>query len=79
MSPEELAKAAELHAQQAAVGASAFGTQSASQMAGLVHQANARRAAEAAAAAGAHVPVERLVGMSPEELAAWDHENDLYA
>ncbi len=79
MSPQELAKAAELHARQAAVGTHAFGTVDASQQAGLVHQDNARRSAEAAAAAGEAVELQRLLDMSPEELAAWDREHDLYA
>ncbi len=79
LSPQELAKAAELQAQQSAVGALTFGTQSASEAAGLVHQANARRIADKAAAAGVHVDVSHLVGMSPEALAEWDYSNDLYA
>ncbi len=79
LSPQELAQAAELQAQQSAVGALAFGTQSASEAAGLVHQANARRIAGEAAAAGVQVDVSHLVGLSPEALADWDYNNDPYA
>jgi membrane protein involved in colicin uptake len=79
LSPQELAQAAELQAQQSAVGALAFGSQPASEAAGLVHQANARRIAGEAAAAGVQVDVAQLVGMSPEALAEWDYEHDPYA
>ncbi len=79
LSPQELAQAAELQAQQRAVGAIAFGTQSASEAAGLVHQATAQRRADEAAAAGIQVDVAELVGMSPEQLAQWDYSHDPYA
>ncbi len=79
LSPQELALAAQLQAQQEAVGSLAFGSQGASAAAGLVHQANARKIADEAAAAGVQVDVERLVRMSPEELAEWDIANDVYA
>ncbi len=79
LSPQELAMAAQLQAQQQAVGALVFGSESASAAAGLVHQANARKIADEAAAAGVQVDVEMLVRMSPEELAEWDIAHDLYA
>ncbi len=79
LSPQELAQAAELQAQQRAVGALAFGSQHASEAAGLVHQANAQRKASEAAAAGVSVDVAELVGMSPEQLAEWDFNHDPYA
>ncbi len=59
MSPQELARAAELHAQQAAIGAQVFGTQSASQLANMVGQAERLRAEQA--------EVEHLMGTSQEE------------
>jgi colicin import membrane protein len=79
LSPQELAQAAELQAQQKAVGALVFGTQSASEAAGLVHQANAQKKADEATAAGLHVDVAQLVNMSPEQLAEWDFNHDPYA
>ncbi len=79
MSPSELAKAVELHAQQSAVGAHVFGTPSATHMAGLAHQQRARQVAQAAAEAGRTVELERLVAMSPQELDEWEMENDVYA
>ncbi len=62
MSPQELARAAELHAQQAAIGTQIFGTQSASQLAGMVQQAERQRAEQA--------DVEHLMGTSQEEYLA---------
>ncbi len=72
MSPQELARAAELHAQQAAVAANTFGTSQAQQSAGLVQQERVRQAAQVASAAGYHVDVEELMEMSPEEFATWE-------
>ncbi len=77
MSPQELARAAELHAQQSAVGAAAFGTQAASQMAGLVHQAHARQVAAAVHSEEDEEEINRLMAMSPEELARHDQEQQL--
>ncbi len=65
MSPQELARAAELHAQQAAIGAQAFGTQTASHLAGLVQQAEVQRAEQA--------EVEQLMATSQDELLARDY------
>ncbi len=62
MSPHELARAMELHAQQSAIGAQVFGTQSATQLAGMVQQAESRRAEQA--------EVQRIMEASQEELAA---------
>ncbi len=77
MSPEELARAADLHAQQAAVAAAAFGTQAASQIAGLVHQAHARQVASASHCDDEAAEVDRLMAMSPEELAQHDREQQM--
>ncbi len=62
MSPQELARAMELQAQQAAIGAQVFGTQSASQLAGMVQQAEIQRAEQA--------EVQRIMESSQEELLA---------
>jgi hypothetical protein len=71
MSPEQLALAAQVHAQQAAVGAHAFGTAAASQLAGLVHQSHARSLAlDPSTGQVDEVEAARLVEMSPEQLAA---------
>ncbi len=70
MSPEQLALAAQVHAQQAAVAAHAFGTAAASQMAGLVHQTHARSlAVDPATGQVDETEAARLVEMSPEQLA----------
>ncbi len=47
LSPADLARAAEVHAQQAAVAAHTFGTAGANHLAGLVHQAHAHQVAQA--------------------------------
>ncbi len=67
MSPQELARAAELHAQQAAIGAQVFGTQTASQLADMVHQAERQRAEQA--------EVEQLMGTSQEDFIAQQSGN----
>ncbi len=74
MSPQELARAAELHAQHMAIGAQAFGTQAASELAGLVHQQHAHNAARGNAAGGMQADADELIALSPEELARWDQE-----
>ncbi len=75
MSPAELARAAEVHAQQAAVAAHTFGTAAANHMAGLVHQAHAHQVAQATVGADMETEeVNRLMAMSPEELAQHDRE-----
>ncbi len=79
MSPQELARAAELHAQQMAIGAQAFGTQAASEMAGLVHQQHAHSVARTSAACGMQADADQLIAMSPEELARWDREQQATA
>ncbi len=72
MSPADLARAAEAHAQQLAVGAHAFGSQPASQVAGLVHQSLVHEAAQEAARDGCGADEEYLMSLSPEEFAQWD-------
>ncbi len=74
MSPQERARAEAVHAQMAAVASHAFGTQAATEIAGLVHQQNVQEAAQDAAQAGEDVDVERLMAMSPEELARWGQD-----
>ncbi len=67
MSPQELARAAELHAQQAAIGAQVFGTESASQLADMVQRAERQRTERA--------EVERLMDTSQEEFLAQQNGN----
>ncbi len=77
LSPADLARAAEVHAQQAAVAVHTFGTAAANQMAGLVHQAHARQVAQAVLGESGEVDaseVNRLMEMSPEELAQHDRD-----
>ncbi len=68
MSDEERKKAEELHAQQAAVGASKFGSQQAGAMAGQVHQARVQEVLEQAKANGVQADPAALLDMSPEKL-----------
>ncbi len=74
MSPEQLALAAEVHAQQMAIGAKAFGTQEAAQMAGLAHQAHVQRALQEAEEHGRQADADRLMAMSPEDFAQWNRD-----
>ncbi len=74
MSPEDLARAAEVHAQHLAVGAQAFGSQAASCLAGMVHQEHAQALAQGSDGRGMLADPETLIAMSPEELAQWDRE-----
>ncbi len=74
MSPQERARAEAAHAQMAAVASHAFGTQAASEVAGLVHQQNVHEAAQGATQAGEDVDVERLMAMSPEEFGRWGQD-----
>ncbi len=74
MSPQERARAEAAHAQLSAVGSHPFGTQAASEVAGLVHQQSVHEAARGAAEAGQDVDVERLMAMSPEEFGRWDQD-----
>jgi DNA-binding transcriptional MerR regulator len=74
MSPQELARAAELHAQQAAVGSQVFGTQAAGHLASMVRQAHGSGPGEGADEAGARAEVDHLMSLSPEELARWDQD-----
>ncbi len=74
MSPEQLALAAEVHAQQLAIGAKAFGTQEAAQMAGLAHQAHVQRALQDAEEKGRQADADHLMAMSPEEFAQWNRD-----
>ncbi len=73
LTPEELARVAELHAQHAAVGSHVFGTAEASHMAGLVQQSQTPTPAEGTwDDAEMQREADRIMEMSPEELAAWD-------
>ncbi len=74
MSPAELARAAEVHAQQQAVAAHAFGTLSAAQVAGLVHQAHVENVVQEAANEGAQADHDYLMSLSPEDLAQWERD-----
>ncbi len=74
MSPEQLALAAEVHAQQAAIGAKVFGTQEAAQMAGLAHQAHIQRALQEAEERGRRADTDHLMSLSPEEFAQWNRD-----
>ncbi len=73
LSPAEREAAIKVHNQQAAVGAHVFGTQEATQLAGLVHQAHVHDRALANANAQT-AEVDFLMQMSPEEFAQWDNE-----
>ncbi len=73
MSQDQRAQATRLIEQQAAVGAHAFGTLAASQLAGLVHQAHVHEVVQASAEEQAG-EVDRLMAMSPEEFMQWDRE-----
>ncbi len=79
MSPEDLARAAEVHAQQLAVGAQVFGSQAASCLAGMVHQEHAQALAHGGGAHGMVADPEALIAMSPEELLQWDREHQAEA
>lgn len=75
LSPADLARAAEVHAQQAAVAAHTFGTAGANHLAGLVHQAHVQQVAQATVGADVEAEeINRLMEMSPEELAQHDRE-----
>ncbi len=74
MSPAELARAAEVHAQQQAVAAHAFGSLSAAQVAGLVHQAHVENVVHEAAREGAQADHDYLMSLSPEDLAQWERD-----
>ncbi len=77
LSPEERDQARRLLEQQAAVGAHVFGSRAAGQMAGLVHQSHVQEAAQEQAsqpAGWSEEEVQQLMGMSPEDIARWDHE-----
>jgi hypothetical protein len=90
LTPEELARATELHARNAAVGSQVFGTPAASHMAGLVQQshdlAQAQRQQQAQQQQGPltsdsnadsadRAEVDRLMAMSAEDFAAWDGQH----
>jgi hypothetical protein len=74
MSPEQLALAAEVHAQQLAIGTRAFGTQEAAHMAGLAHQAHVQRALQDAEERGRRADADHLMAMSPEDFAQWNRD-----
>ncbi len=74
LSPQERARAEEAHALLTAVGSHAFGTQAASEAAGLAHQHHVRERTLEAARAGEAVVVDELLAMSPEEFAKWEGE-----
>ncbi len=75
MSPEDLARAAEAHAQQLALGTQVFGSAAASSLAGLIHQGHAQGLAQGDAATSTapgqwdEGEVRHIMDMSPEELA----------
>ncbi len=71
MSPAQLALAAEVHAQQAAIGAKAFGTAEAAAAAAAAATANAPASASGQ---GGDVDAERLMEMSAEEYAQWNRD-----
>ncbi len=73
MSQEQRAQATRLIEQQAAVGAHAFGTLGASQLAGMVHQAHVHEVVQASEEEQVG-EVDRLMAMSPEEFMQWDRE-----
>ncbi len=74
LSPQERARAEAVYAEMAAVGSHAFGSQQASEVAGLVHQRAVQEAARGAAEAGEEVEIDRLMAMSPEEFGRWGQD-----
>ncbi len=74
MSPAELARAAELHAQQAAVGSRAFGSREASELAGIAHRHHVSEVADALGASQEQAAVDALMEMSPEQFAEWERD-----
>ncbi len=74
MSPEERERAMALHAQHQAVGAQAFGTQAASQLAELVHRSHVQSVARGAADGDAEENVAYLMSLSPEEFAEYENQ-----
>ncbi len=70
LSPQERARAEAVHAEMAAVASHAFGTQAASEAAGLLHQRSIHEAAQGMD----DVDVEQLMAMSPEELGRWGQD-----
>ncbi len=91
LTPEELARAAELHARNEAVGAQVFGTPAASHVAGLVQQSHDIAQAQAQdqqqaqrhgtpandgnADAAARNEVDQLMAMSAEDYMAWNDQH----
>ncbi len=73
LSPEEKEAAIKVREQQAAIGAQIFGTQAASHLAGIVHQAHVQERTQADDVADAQ-DVDFLMRMSPEEFARWDQD-----
>ncbi len=73
LSPEEQEAALKIREQQAAIGAQIFGTQAASHLAGIAHQAHVKERVQADDA-GDRQDVELLMRMSPEEFARWDQD-----
>ncbi len=71
-SPEDMRKAAEVYAQQAALAAAGFGTAQAAAGAGMVQQQEMQRAASEAAARGVDADADRLMAMSEAELEEWN-------
>ncbi len=74
LSPQERARAEAAHAEMVAVGSHAFGSQQASEVAGLVHQRAVQEAARGATAAGEESEVEHIMSMSPEEFGRWGQD-----
>ncbi len=82
LTPEELARAAELHARNEAIGTQVFGTPAASHLAGLVQAQGQQQAqqqstltSEGNADATARTEVDDLMAMSAEEYAAWNGQH----
>ncbi len=74
MSPEQLALAAEVHAQQLAIGTKVFGTEEAAHLAGLAHQAHVQRTLQDAEGRGRTADADDLMAMSPEDFAQWNRD-----
>ncbi len=74
LSPEERERAKALHAQHLAVGAQAFGTEAASQLAELVHRSHVQSVARGAADGDAEENVALLMSLSPEQFAEYGNQ-----
>ncbi len=73
LSPEEREAAIRVREQQAAIGAQVFGTQAASHLAGIAHQAHVQERVRVDDMDDRQ-DVDFLMRMSPEEFARWDQD-----